>query len=232
MIAFIRQHTARHSKPQHDSAALHRSRGTHNTACTCTESNAPALLDEYHRTNAFPPACRRSHNCCSVWRMCPHQYHPSPHFQSLMVPLHEMNHYQQHQRTGAYAGMCWLDGFLMWPVPHTTQDCSQEDPNLDLDAILQRLPEQRTAEGTTQLLRQQTATTATPQSAAQQQQQHQYQRQKQSGAATQRGSKPGGERPGQTFCIHRSKLPVVLTPHTRTALVDGYRLPAAEDLQG
>ena len=173
--------------------------------------------------------------------MCPHQHHPSPNFQSLMVPLHKMDHYQQHQRTGAYAGMCWLDGFLMWPVPHTTRDCSQEDPNLDVDAILaqnlsvhvrvQQLPQQASASVMSPLLRQQTTAT-TSQSAAQQHVQHQYQQQQESRPAGQRGLKLEGDRPVQTFCIHRSKLPVVLTPHTRTAVVEGYRLPAAEDLLG
>jgi hypothetical protein len=160
--------------------------------CTAQHSNTLAghnLLDVLlHSTKAL---CR-SHNCCRVWRMCPHQYHPSPDFQSLMVPLHEMNHYQQHQRTGAYAGMCWLDGFLMWPVPHTTQDCSGQDPNLDLAAILtkrvsaspqpqQQLHQQEPVEDTTRLPRRQ-----------------------KSKAAAQRGSTAEGERPRQTFCIHHS----------------------------
>lgn len=35
----------------------------------------------------------------------------------------------------------------------------------------------------------------------------------------------------QTFCIHRSTLPVVLKPGSRPAVVDGFRLPAPQDLE-
>ena len=45
------------------------------------------------------------------------------------------------------------------------------------------------------------------------------------------GSAAQGDRPGQTFCVQFSKLPVVLRPHARTAWVDGYRLPAAENIE-
>jgi hypothetical protein len=45
------------------------------------------------------------------------------------------------------------------------------------------------------------------------------------------GSAAKEDRPGQTFCVQISKLPVVLRPHARTAWVDGYKLPAAENIE-
>jgi hypothetical protein len=45
------------------------------------------------------------------------------------------------------------------------------------------------------------------------------------------GSVAEGYRPRQAFCIQFSQLPLVLRPHARTAWVDGYRLPAAENIE-
>lgn len=45
------------------------------------------------------------------------------------------------------------------------------------------------------------------------------------------GSAAEEDRPEQTFCVQFSKLPVVLRPHARTAWVDGYRLPAVENIE-
>lgn len=103
---------------------------THQATGATTERPAPAPA-------LAPCPCMRLFACtCSVWRMCPHAHHPSPEFQALMQPLDSMNHYDQQKLTGAYAGTCWLDGFLIWPVPASTTDCSKEDPHLDMAAVL------------------------------------------------------------------------------------------------
>jgi hypothetical protein len=72
--------------------------------------------------------------------MCPHEHHPSADLQALMLPLRgpgRVTHAQHQRTTGSYAGVCWLDGFLIWPVPPNTTDCTEQDPSLDLEAVLQ-----------------------------------------------------------------------------------------------
>lgn len=65
---------------------------------------------------------------CRVWRVCPHQHHPSADLQRLMKPLHEMNHYQQAELIGAYAGG---HATIAWHCAHmhaaatTTDVCSR-----------------------------------------------------------------------------------------------------------
>jgi hypothetical protein len=138
--------------------------------------------------------------------MCPHQHHPSPDFQQLMLPLHAMNHDQQYAATGAYAGTCWLDGFLMWPVPDNTTNCGRQDPHLDLESILGPPP---------------TAADAADSPTARSDQRNTYE-------TLFKASQ--GE--AGTFCIHRSELPITLKPLSRPANVAGYWLPAPEDLEG
>jgi hypothetical protein len=143
--------------------------------------------------------------------MCPHQHHPSPDVQQLMVPLDAMNHYQQVELTGSYTGTCWLDGFLMWPVPPNTTNCGRQDPHLDLESILGPAP------SAAHLL---TASLNDP-TAAEPHVSHD-------------AAQPSDAllESGGTFCIHHGQRPVTIKPLSRPANVDGYRLPAAEDLEG
>lgn len=142
--------------------------------------------------------------------MCPHEHHPSPDFQRLMQPLSSTNHYQQAAKTGAYAGTCWLDGFLIWPVAGASTDCTISDPNLNLGELLsyQHHSSRKASDMGKPAMQQDALAKAAGNASA-------------TGAAVD----------GQHFCIHRGAVPILLKPGSRPANVEGHSLPAPEEME-
>jgi hypothetical protein len=140
-----------------------------------------------------------------LWRMCPHDLHPAPEFRAAMVA--NITHKQWQNQTGVASGVCYTDGYLMYPLPDGGS-CTEKSVNLETAIMLQpaRLPESLSG----------VAPDSRPDMPGSWQQQHGH---GDSAAHTRR------------FCLQQSKLPVEIRAGGRQARVGGVNLTTLENLE-